>query len=101
MHRVMGPGDMHPYFGQSQKNRDQQLKGDHPSPSSQAEASPEKATKMIRGVEHLSYEQRHVRKKLLHCDRGEAMENVAQRNCGSPIHEAVQGHVGWTLSSVL
>uniref|UniRef100_A0A8C0BVW1 Pyruvate dehydrogenase complex component X n=1 Tax=Buteo japonicus TaxID=224669 RepID=A0A8C0BVW1_9AVES len=34
---------------------------------------------------------------VLHCEGGEALEEVAQRGCGCPIPGSVQGQVGWGL----
>ena len=32
---------------------------------------------------------------VLPCEGGEALEQVAQRDCGCPISGSVQGQVGW------
>lgn len=40
-------------------------------------------------------------KKILHYESGEALEHVAQRNCGYPIPESVQGQTGWALNNLL
>ena len=32
---------------------------------------------------------------MLHCEGGEALEEVAQRGCGCPLPGSVQGQVGW------
>ena len=33
--------------------------------------------------------------EVLHCEGGEALEQVAQRGCGCPIPGSVQGQAGW------
>ena len=35
------------------------------------------------------------KEEVLHCEGGEALEQVAQRDCGSPIPGSVQGQAGW------
>ena len=36
-----------------------------------------------------------ARKKFLHREGGEALEQVSQRGCGCPLPGSVQGQVGW------
>ena len=40
-----------------------------------------------------------IGKKILYCEGGEALEQVAQRSCACPIPGSVQGGVGWTTWS--
>ena len=35
------------------------------------------------------------KEEVLHCEGGEALEQVAQRSCGCPLPGSVQGQVGW------
>ena len=35
------------------------------------------------------------KEEVLHCEGGEALEQVAQRSCGGLIPGSVQGQVGW------
>ena len=37
------------------------------------------------------------KEEVLHCEGGEALEQVAQRGCGCPIPGRVQGQVGWVF----
>ena len=35
------------------------------------------------------------KEEVLHCEGGEALEQVAERGCGCPLPGSVEGQVGW------
>ena len=41
------------------------------------------------------YHSLHVKEEIFYCKGGEALEQVAQRSCGCPFLESVQGQAGW------
>jgi len=39
--------------------------------------------------------QTRYQEEILHCESGETLEEVAQRDCGCPLPGGVQGQAGW------